>query len=194
VSLPRYRVIYADPPWSYDDAGVRGGVDHHYPTLDADALATLPVHLLAEPDAVLFMWATYPLLPDALRTMAAWGFTYKTIAFQWVKQNRKADTDFVGMGRWTRGNTEPCLLGVRGKPKRTGAASVRQVVRAPVAKHSAKPPEVRDRIVDLLGDVPRIELFAREQADGWESTGLDLDGLDLRDVLKAYEAEKEADK
>ena len=100
----------------------------------------------------------------------AWGFTYKSIAFQWVKQNRSGNGYFFGLGRWTRGNTEPCLLAVKGKPKRI-SASVGQLVFSPLRRHSQKPDEVRDRIVELMGDLPRIELFARETAPGWDSWG-----------------------
>lgn len=193
---PRYSIIYADPPWSYDDRGCNGAAAQQYALLKNADIAALPVHLLAADSCVLFMWATYPLMPEALRTIEAWGFEYKSIAFQWVKTNPKAGTPFYGLGRWTRGNTEPCLLAVRGKPSRV-AKDVAQlietpgddwesdVVRSPVRRHSAKPPEVRDRIVRLMGDVPRIELFARERAEGWTQTGLELDGLDIRETLKA---------
>lgn len=90
--------------------------------------------------------------------------------FQWVKQNRSGNGYFFGLGRWTRGNTEPCLLAVKGKPKRI-SASVGQLVFSPLRRHSQKPDEVRDRIVELMGDLPRIELFARETAPGWDSWG-----------------------
>lgn len=116
------------------------------------------------------MWATYPMMKEALKVIEAWGFTYKSIAFQWVKQNRSGKGYFFGLGRWTRGNTEPCLLAVKGKPKRI-SASVGQLVFSPLRRHSQKPDEVRDRIVELMGDLPRIELFARETAPGWDSWG-----------------------
>lgn len=116
------------------------------------------------------MWATYPMMKEALKVIEAWGFTYKSIAFQWVKQNRSGKGYFFGLGRWTQGNTEPCLLAVKGKPKRI-SASVGQLVFSPLRRHSQKPDEVRDRIVELMGDLPRIELFARETAPGWDSWG-----------------------
>ena len=71
---------------------------------------------------MLLMWATYPMMREALFLIDAWGFTYKSIAFQWVKQNRSGNGYFFGLGRWTRGNTEPCLLAVKGKPKRASNA------------------------------------------------------------------------
>ncbi len=190
--LTRYTVIYAEPPWGYKDDGqhasstLRGAAEAHYATLGNDAIAALPVHLLAADDCVLFMWATNPLLPEAFAAIRGWGFTYKTVAFDWVKLTAKDEgRPFFGLGRWTRGNTEKCLLAVRGKPKRLSAA-VSQLLVAPKLEHSAKPAEARDKIVALCGDVPRVELFARESVDGWDATGLDLDGVDLRDVLKVY--------
>lgn len=110
------------------------------------------------------------MMKEALRLIEAWGFTYKSIAFQWVKQNRSGKGYFFGLGRWTRGNTEPCLIAVKGKPKRI-SASVSQLVFSPLRRHSEKPDEVRDRIVELMGDLPRIELFARNTAPGWDSWG-----------------------
>src|SRR5208282_4912750 len=99
---------------------------------------------------------------------------YKTVAFVWVKTNKKADSDFFGMGNWTRANAEIVLLGVKGKPKRV-SASIRQVLRSPIMRHSQKPDEIRTRIVDLMGDVPRVELFAREKASGWDSWGNEIE-------------------
>ena len=135
------------------------------------------------------MWAAYPLLPDALELIEAWGFTYKTIAFQWVKLNPVSRTPFFGLGNWTRGNTEPCLLATRGKPKRI-SPFVSQLIQEPIQKHSKKPDIVRDKIVELMGDIPRIELFARETNNitisnkaGWDFTGLEYDGKLLQDFI-----------
>jgi N6-adenosine-specific RNA methylase IME4 len=170
----RYAVIYADPPWSYRDqarAGARGAV-FHYPTLTREALAALPVADLALPDAALFLWATAPLLPEAIALIDRWGFAYKTLAFTWVKRCRKADGLHWGMGSSTRANPEYVLLGVRGRlPRRD--AGVHSVVMAPVGQHSAKPDEVRRRIERLFGEVPRIELFARQHPSGWDVWGAD---------------------
>jgi N6-adenosine-specific RNA methylase IME4 len=170
----RFTVVLADPPWQYSDRTPRGGAEHHYRTMSERALVRLPVDELAADDAALFLWATWPLLPVALRVMQAWGFEYRNCAFAWVKTT-SAGSDAVGLGHYTRGNTEPCLLGLRGRLKRRSAA-VRQVVleqlvAAPRQAHSAKPRAVRDRIVELLGEVPRVELFARERARGWTSWG-----------------------
>lgn len=126
------------------------------------------------------MWATYPMMKEALKVIEAWGFTYKSIAFQWVKQNRSGKGYFFGLGRWTRGNTEPRLLAVKGKPKRI-SASVGQLVFSPLRRHSQKPDEVRDRIVELMGDLPRIELFAREAAPGWDAWGNEAPAASARE-------------
>lgn len=166
----KYSIIYADPPWQYKDSRCQGNAAQHY-NLMADAdICSLPVQKLAADDCVLFLWATYPKLKEALDVIEAWGFTYKTIGFQWVKQNRSGNGYFFGLGRWTRGNTEPCLIATKGKPKRI-SPKVSQLVLSPLRAHSQKPDEVRDRIVELIGDLPRIELFARSGADGWDCWG-----------------------
>ena len=85
-------MIYADPPWRYAQKGLQGAAEKHYPTMGIDELCTLPVADLAAPDSVLFLWATFPQLPEALRLIKAWGFQYKSVAFVWLKKNRKADT------------------------------------------------------------------------------------------------------
>jgi N6-adenosine-specific RNA methylase IME4 len=164
-----FQVIYADPPWTYRDKGCNGSSEHHYRSMTMQEMYRLPVKDIAAEDSVLFLWATYPTLIDALRLMMSWEFQYKTLAFQWVKTTANGGTAF-GAGHWTRANTEPCLLGVRGHPKRA-SASVRQVIMARRGRHSAKPPETRDRIVELMGDVPRVELFARESTPGWDCWG-----------------------
>lgn len=171
-----FNIIYCDPAWSYNDKCHSGkrGAGYKYTTTSTKDMGKLPVGDLAAKDCVLFMWATLPMLPDALELMQSWGFKYKTTAFVWVKTNKKSDSDFFGMGNWTRANAEICLLGIKGKPKRVSAA-VRQVIRRPIMKHSEKPPEIRDRIVELMGDLPRIELFARTKVDGWSSWGNEVD-------------------
>lgn len=112
----KYSIIYADPPWSYRDGKCGGGVNKQYKTMGIKEICTLPVKDIADRDCILFMWTTYPMLKEALQVIEAWGFTYKSIAFQWIKQNKSGNGYFFGLGRWTRGNTEPCLLAVKGKP------------------------------------------------------------------------------
>ena len=106
--------------------------------------------------------------------MEAWEFTYKTAAFVWVKKNARSGGNYMGLGAYTRANAEVCLLGVSpGFKAGEGGRShkVHQVIEAPFEGHSKKPDETRRRIVELLGDVPRIELFARQRADGWDAWG-----------------------
>ena len=124
--------------------------------------------------AACFMWATFPNIAEAIKVLEAWGFTYKTAAFVWVKKNRKNGGNFWGMGAYTRANAEVCLLGVSpGFKAREQVHShrVHQVIEAPFEGHSKKPDETRRRIVELLGDVPRLELFARDRAPGWDAWG-----------------------
>ena len=173
----RYNIVLADPPWSYRDkctAGERGAV-YKYQTMELDKVKELPVCQLAADNCVLFLWATMPMLPEALSVVKAWGFTYKTIGFGWVKTNKKETSTLAwGMGNWSRSNLEVCLLGIKGKPKRA-SAGVHSVVIRPRMEHSRKPPEVRDRIVQLCGDLPRIELFARDRGLGWDVWGDEID-------------------
>lgn len=166
----KYAVIYADPPWGYRNKGTRAAAARHYPTMTPDDIKALPVADIAAADCVLFLWATFPMLPEALAVIEAWGFAYKTAAFVWAKRNRKSPGWFWGLGNWTRSNPEVCLLAVRGCPERVSAA-VHSLIEAPVGRHSAKPPQARARIEALMGDVPRIELFARERAPGWDAWG-----------------------
>jgi N6-adenosine-specific RNA methylase IME4 len=151
----------------------------HYRGMSIDNICALPVCDLAADDCVLFLWATYPMLAESLRVIEAWGFTYKTIAFQWLKLNKRGSGHFFGLGRWTRGNTEPCLLATRGKPIRV-SASVSQIIETPLRRHSEKPDEARIKIVELLGDLPRVELFARTKTPGWDVWGNEVESdLDL---------------
>jgi N6-adenosine-specific RNA methylase IME4 len=114
------------------------------------------------------------MLPEALRVIRAWGFTYKTVAFVWVKTNRKSATWFYGMGFWTRSNAEVCLLATRGHLRRVNKA-VHQLIVSPLEAHSKKPDAARERIVALMGDIPRIELFARQATEGWDVWGNEVE-------------------
>lgn len=138
--------------------------------MNIDDICNLPVKNIASENCVLFLWVTFPTLLDSFKVIEAWGFNYKTVAFVWVKHNKKAPTLFWGMGFWTRANAEICLLATKGKPKRI-SAKVHQVIISPIEEHSKKPNEIRKRIVNLIGDLPRIELFARQKTDGWDVWG-----------------------
>lgn len=116
------------------------------------------------------MWVTMPKLNECFDLIKAWGFEYKTVAFTWVKMNKDKPTPFIGMGRWTRANAELCLLATKGKPQRQ-KANVSQIVMSKIRNHSQKPNEIYTKIEMLMGDVPRIELFARERRQGWDVWG-----------------------
>lgn len=183
----KYDVILADPPWAYQNWTDKknGAAAAHYKQLTDADICALPVDTIAAPDALLFLWATFPKLQEGLDVMRAWGFTYVTTPFVWNKTYADG-RPYCGLGFWARSGAELVLLGRRGRGLRRqrGATGVRQVVTAPVMRpHSSKPPEVRDRIVELVGDVPRVELFAREQAPGWHAIGNEIDGRDIREVL-----------
>lgn len=170
----KYSIIYADPPWRYNQKGVNGAAEKHYPTMSIDELCALPVAEISASDSVLFLWTTFPQLPSALQLIKAWGFSYKTVGFVWLKKNRKSDSWLCGMGLWTRGNAEICLLATKGHPKRK-AANVHQFIISPIREHSRKPDEAREKIVALMGDLPRIELFARQTSPGWDVWGNEVE-------------------
>ena len=173
----KYKVIYADPPWqfkTYSEKGLGKSADQHYPTMSLSDIKALPVSEIADKDCALVLWTTIPFLRQSFDVMKSWGFEYKTVAFVWIKRNRKSDGLFWGTGYWTRANSEICMLATRGNPKRV-SASVHQVIISRIEEHSKKPQEARERIVKLMGDVPKIELFARQKVDGWDVWGNELD-------------------
>lgn len=181
----KYNIIYADPPWQFQAYSVNGegkNAAKHYHTMHADDIRRLPVEKIAADDCVLFLWVTFPCLLEGISVMQSWGFTYKTCGFCWVKRNKRADSYFLGLGFWTRSNAEICILGTKGRPKRV-SKSVPQVCNARIMEHSRKPDEIRDRIVELCGDVPRIELFARQRYEGWDCLGYETDGRDIREAI-----------
>ena len=166
MSEKKYNIIYADPPWQYkvySRKGLGRSAESHYPTMTIEDICALPVDKLADRDCALFLWVT--------------------IAFVWVEQNKKADSLFWGMGHWTRSNAEFCILATKGNPKRV-SASVHQVILSHIERHSKKPQEARDRIVQLMGDLPRVELFAREKYDGWDAWGNEVESdINMTEVV-----------
>lgn len=151
-----------------------GGIT--YQTMTVDAICGLPVAAIAKRDSCLFMWATMPKSKEAFAVIEAWGFNYTTCAFVWVKQNPKNDGIYSGLGHWTNGNAELCLFAKKGKPKRN-AKNIKQIMMAHRGRHSEKPPEVRNRIVELMGDLPRVELFARQKVVGWQTWGNEVSAM-----------------
>lgn len=182
--MKKYQLIYCDPPWSYVDKCHSGqrGAGYKYNTMSLDKLKALPVANIAEDSCLLALWWVPPQPLEAIELVNAWGFTLKTMmGFTWHKKT-KHGKDHFGMGNWSRANAECCLFATKGKPKRV-CASVRSLIESPIGRHSEKPAEVRERLVQLLGDVPRIELFARQQLPGWDAIGNDIDGQDIANVL-----------
>lgn len=174
--MKQYSIIYADPPWNglgwNNGSGLKCPANH-YPVMEPDEIAKLPVSLITQADCALFLWVTMPNLPTGLYVLESWGFRYATQAFTWVKPTKDGQRWFWGCGNYTRANAELCLLGVKGTMK-TKSRSVHSIISSPVEAHSKKPSEVRDRIVQLFGDLPRIELFARQQTPGWDAWGNEL--------------------
>lgn len=183
----KYGVILADPAWQFrvwnKDTGQGRSAEAHYRTMPLEDMKRLPIADLAAPNCALLMWAVWPSLPDAIALGQAWGFEYKTIGFDWIKTRAKAHQRFVtlddsrnyhmGMGYYTRANTEPCLLFTRGRVKRLSKA-VRMLVVAPVQEHSRKPDEVHKRIEQLFGG-PYLEMFARRPFPGWDLWGNEVE-------------------
>ena len=190
--MKKYQIIYADPPWKYQifsdkPPAARKADEEYYEVMDLLDIAQLPVKEISDDDCVLFMWATFPAMQTAIKLMRAWGFHYRTVAFVWVKKNKNADSNFMGMGGWTRSNAEVCLLGIKGNPKRV-SRSVRQIIEAQVieakiGEHSVKPSETRDKILELMGDLPRIELFARQKTESWDVWGNEVESdINLKEI------------
>ena len=179
----KFKIIYADPPWTfknYNNAKAQTNPDRHYKTMTMEEIANLPINDLADKDCVLFMWCTDPLLHKQIPIVEKWGFTYKTVGFHWVKTNKDKSKNLyaVGTGYWTRANNEICILATKGKISRVKGANVHRLVVADRRQHSRKPDCVRDRIVELCGDLPRIELFARQTVKGWANFGNEINKYD----------------
>lgn len=161
-----YQVIYADPPWEYRNKRTGGsmnsGAASKYPVMTLKELVELPVRKIADPESVLFLWATVPLLQEGLALLNIWGYEYKTAVF-WRKIMS------LGLGFWLRGQVEICLLGIRGdvKPFRLQRANF---IQSKALRHSEKPEEMR-QIIEATGLEPRIELFARKKVEGWDCWG-----------------------
>lgn len=170
----KYQIIYADPPWRYDRKVGKGVAENHYATMNLQTICNLPVSKLADKDCALFLWVTFPMLREGLEVIKSWGFKYKTTAFVWIKQYKISDRFILGLGHYTRGNAEICLLATKGSVKRQ-STKVSQIIVSHIEEHSKKPDEARNRIVELLGDVPRVELFARQTSPGWDVWGNEVE-------------------
>jgi N6-adenosine-specific RNA methylase IME4 len=194
ANLPKghFKAIYADPPWHFEvwKEGSDRNVTSKYSTMDAREIAEMPVCDLAADDCVLFIWIVWPRLRESLEIIEAWGFSYKTCAFSWIKADGRQPDMFeesvsvqLGMGYWTRANSEVCLLATRGKPKRLDMG-VRQGIIEPRRQHSRKPDCVPSRIERLV-EGPYLELFARTQRPGWTVWGNQTDKFAPAEVAAA---------
>lgn len=160
----KYGIIYADPPWRYDMKRGHGVAENHYPTMSIEEICALPVADLAAKDSALFLWGTFPQLKEAFRVIDAWGFQYKTLAFLWLKQNRKADTWFYGMGFWTRSNAEVCLLAITADMQATvGSLALWLWQNMPFGKDSTTAPELEgiiddSKVTDHHAILPTVEM------------------------------------
>jgi len=166
--MKKYQIVYADPPWEYNDKRTcksTGMALSNYHTMPIETIKSLPINKIVADNAVLFLWTTFPKLKEGISVLESWGFKYITVVFVWVKQNPISDGIYSGIGHWTNANAEIVLLGKKGKISRI-IKNVKQIVLAHRGKHSVKPNEVRNRIVQLMGDLPRIELFARQKTPG----------------------------
>jgi N6-adenosine-specific RNA methylase IME4 len=193
IEPDKFNIVYADPPWRFrnwsmsefakrGEKWARRNGRSPYNVMNTEDICALPIGDIAARDSVLLMWATYPKLVDALQVIQAWGFEYKTVAFSWLKLNPSTVGYKMGLGYHSRGNVEPCLLATRGKGLQRVDNSVMQVIIeegdviiAPVGEHSRKPNEARLRIHRLYGDVPRVELFARQRVPGWSAWGNEVE-------------------
>ena len=168
----KYNIIYADPPWSFktfSDKGKDRSPENHYGVMSLKDICNLPIDNIADDNSVLLIWVVDPLLDKAFEVIKAWGFKFKTVAFTWAKTNKTKPGFFTGLGYWTRGNPEMCLLATKGRPKRK-SKSVNQLIISQRQKHSQKPLIHKD-IEDLV-DGPYIELFARAKPrPGWDYWG-----------------------
>lgn len=179
----KFDVILADPPWHFrnysaDEPGMihdrSRGANRYYPTMTTPDICALPVLGMANDNAVLFMWACWPLLPDALQVITAWGFEYKSLAWVWIKANRSGLGFFTGMGYYTRANSEPCLLATRGNLTKPANRGIQALIYSAVMEHSKKPVDQYRKIEALYPGKRYLELFARRKREGWASWGNEI--------------------
>jgi N6-adenosine-specific RNA methylase IME4 len=177
IPLPnkKYQIIYADPPWNYNDKrkGTLGGAENHYKCMKLLEIKNLPINSITDANCILFCWTTFPQIQEGLDVISAWGFKYKTLGFSWIKLNKKSKTPFFGIGHYTKSNCEVCLIGIKGKPLIIDN-TISSVIIEPRQEHSKKPDIIKTNIVKLMGDLPRIELFARQKTKGWDSWGNEI--------------------
>ncbi len=174
--MKKYNIIYADPPWAYNESGSGNRVvSSKYPTMQIQDICELPIKNISNDDCILFIWTTFPRLEQCFKVIKAWDFRYYGLGFNWIKMNKKNIFSlFWGMGYYTRQNSEICLIGMKGRIKPL-VRNIHSVIQHPIMEHSKKPPIIRDKIIKVIGDLPRIELFARQKTDGWDVWGNEVE-------------------
>lgn len=198
LPVEHFACITADPPWHYrtwSNYNQGRATSTHYSLMEKEEIIALPVKHVAAENALLFLWVTNPMLQDGLDTLRAWGFDYSTVAFTWAKTSRSSNPTWapkwhMGLGYWTRANSEICLLGVRGQPKRI-SKGVRQLLIEPVREHSRKP-DIFYSSVERLCAGPRLDLFGRQLRSGWEVRGNQVDKFQPETAQAAPEPRGEA--
>lgn len=172
--MKKYQIIYADPPWAYRNMGnIQATANAQYNTMSNEDICNLPVDKISANNSILFLWATFPKIQEALDVIKAWGFEYKTVGFTWIKKNKNG-SNFFGVGWYTKSNVEICLIGTKGKSPKV-SNSISQIIETIREKHSKKPDIVKDKIVEFAEDIPRIELFARTKTKGWDVWGNEVE-------------------
>lgn len=165
----KYNIIYADPPWQYYEGGYKNQ-SQHYNTMTFEEIKNLAIEDITANDCILFLWTTSPILNNVFKIIESWGFKYSTVGFVWIKSKKEGNGFAFGCGNWTRANAEYCLIAIKGNIKRKDA-SISQIIYSPKEEHSKKPDIVREKIIQLVGNLPRVELFARQKIEGWDSWG-----------------------
>jgi len=187
MKIKKYQIIYADPAWSYqNDNNIKPksivGMRHPpYDVMSSKEIKELPINQIADDNAILFIWTTDYHLGKCIEVINSWGFEYKTVGFVWAKKNKKGE-QVCFMGAYTmKSGVELCLLATRGKNahKLVKKHNVRAYIESPRLEHSKKPNEIRERIVELVGDLPRIELFARQKTEGWDVWGNEVESVEF---------------
>jgi len=188
----KFNIIYLDPAWYFPKRNnlktkFGGGITDKYPPMKIEDIKNLPIQDLADDNCAIFMWITTSMTSDSdiidkLSLLKHWGFKIPNIAFNWKKEYKNGKTHF-GTGYYTKSGSELCILGIKGKMKPI-SNYISSIVESPLEYHSKKPDIIADKIVELFGDLPRIELFARQPRNGWITIGQELSGLDIKDDIK----------
>lgn len=186
----KYQIIYADPAWEYNTKEclaktsiLNGELNTHYSTMTLKELKALDVRSISDKNCMLFLWVVSPMLTEGIAVMEAWGYKYATIAFIWHKQR-------TNPGHYTMSECEICLVGKRGTiPTPRGARNIRQFLSEMRGKHSAKPNEIRNRIEQMFPTQNKVELFARQNVEGWDAWGNEVENsihLSVGDFSKTF--------